>query len=764
MSARWLSTAMLVLATALIGCGEKTDAPSDDNNKTNGGNEVKKSNNFKPGDPALADTYDYISDDFIGAVVIHPARVLRSDDAKAVYALIEKYEKKGAVERMFAEMAKEGTFVDPRGVEQVVLLVDEDVIKNPPPLFGTRRERTKEARDRKFDEKFDKKFDGKDGKDFDDKKFDKDFPGERGKDSKGDFDKDSPREKDFPRKKEHPGDDRHGPPPAFPSIIVRMTKPIDQKAFLEAVSIKRPDFGDDKKFDEKLDPKDDKGGAKEPGPKGKGEEKSKEPYDPYKEFEKRRKRDEARFEIKYKVVARPEKRTADGITYYDLRGFTFAFADDKTVVGGPLERIKKMLKKPAAKTPLAKQLRALGAGHDLIVAAGGKQFADFVSGAAKGLPVDELPQQLRKLPALAGTAQSVAITFSVSSDPMIVVDILVKDADTASELAGIINKSGRKLAKEASGKVKKDVEREASADWLPVIDEILAGLSIASKGASLQVTIKRPPSLDIPKLLEAQAEASKKSMKAVMARQNLHEVMIQFHNFHEIFNHFPAAGARGDIDANRKPVYPGLSWRVHLLPLLGQRKLYDQFKLKEPWDSPHNKTLIPKMPDIFKTKGVTEAGKTSMHVFTGKGTAFEGQKGITFRDFRDGTSQTFLAVVAGPDKADVWTKPGGLAYDPGKDPLKMLGTIPKEGFLAIQVDGSVYTIKPSVRSDDLRLWIIRNDGKPSPDLPGMHPRDKFDGRKFDEKSDGKFDKKFDEKSDKKFDGRKGEVPTKTGKR
>ena len=41
-----------------------------------------------------------------------------------------------------------------------------------------------------------------------------------------------------------------------------------------------------------------------------------------------------------------------------------------------------------------------------------------------------------------------------------------------------------------------------------------------------------------------------------------------------------------------------LSWRVHILPYLGQNKLYEQFKLDEDWDSPHNAPLAENMPDV----------------------------------------------------------------------------------------------------------------------------------------------------------------------
>jgi len=44
---------------------------------------------------------------------------------------------------------------------------------------------------------------------------------------------------------------------------------------------------------------------------------------------------------------------------------------------------------------------------------------------------------------------------------------------------------------------------------------------------------------------------------------------------------------------------PLLSWRVALLPYLGQQDLYKKFRLNEPWDSAHNRELISLMPDVY---------------------------------------------------------------------------------------------------------------------------------------------------------------------
>ncbi len=46
---------------------------------------------------------------------------------------------------------------------------------------------------------------------------------------------------------------------------------------------------------------------------------------------------------------------------------------------------------------------------------------------------------------------------------------------------------------------------------------------------------------------------------------------------------------------------PKLSWRVALLPYLEEMDLYRKFHQDEPWDSPHNKALIPRMPAVFGT-------------------------------------------------------------------------------------------------------------------------------------------------------------------
>src|SRR5262249_21275015 len=77
-------------------------------------------------------------------------------------------------------------------------------------------------------------------------------------------------------------------------------------------------------------------------------------------------------------------------------------------------------------------------------------------------------------------------------------------------------------------------------------------------------------------------------------RNSLKEIVFALHEYSDAHDRrFPPA-AHGDRDGR-----PLLSWRVLVLPYLAQKPLYDQFRLDEPWDSPHNIRLLERIPPVF---------------------------------------------------------------------------------------------------------------------------------------------------------------------
>jgi RNA polymerase sigma factor (sigma-70 family) len=84
---------------------------------------------------------------------------------------------------------------------------------------------------------------------------------------------------------------------------------------------------------------------------------------------------------------------------------------------------------------------------------------------------------------------------------------------------------------------------------------------------------------------------------------NLKRIGLALVNYQDAEGSYPPAAI---TDQDGKPL---LSWRVAILPYLegydGQRydTLFKKFRLDEPWDSPHNKALLAKMPAVFASPG-----------------------------------------------------------------------------------------------------------------------------------------------------------------
>jgi hypothetical protein len=79
------------------------------------------------------------------------------------------------------------------------------------------------------------------------------------------------------------------------------------------------------------------------------------------------------------------------------------------------------------------------------------------------------------------------------------------------------------------------------------------------------------------------------------------------------------------VDTNGKPLH---SWRVLILPQLGEHGLYDRYHFDEPWDGPNNSRLMSSMPDVFACPADPDAaakGETNYMVVTGPRTLFPGK-------------------------------------------------------------------------------------------------------------------------------------------
>jgi hypothetical protein len=191
------------------------------------------------------------------------------------------------------------------------------------------------------------------------------------------------------------------------------------------------------------------------------------------------------------------------------------------------------------------------------------------------------------------------------------------------------------------------------------------------------------------------------STARLSSRLNLLQITLAMHNYNSLKGWLPPAAI---CDKAGKPL---LSWRVDLLPHLNEDSLYRQFRLNEPWDSPHNKQLLGRMPSVYKLPDAYRVppNETVYQVFVGNGAAFDINHGYGFpADFSDGTSNTILVVEAG--RSVPWTKPDDLPFDPNA-PLPALGGLNDKALVGL-ADGSVKALPTPISDTQLRPLITRS--------------------------------------------------------
>lgn len=204
--------------------------------------------------------------------------------------------------------------------------------------------------------------------------------------------------------------------------------------------------------------------------------------------------------------------------------------------------------------------------------------------------------------------------------------------------------------------------------------------------------------------------AARHAARRTQGSNNLKQIGLAMHNYHDTYRAFPA-GYNADKDGK-----PLLSWRVHVLPFIDEAQLYDEFHLDEPWDSPHNKTLIERMPQVYRSPA--SSGKPGMTNYLGVGGADgifvkpqPGDKlGTSMAQVTDGTSNTIMAVEVPDESAVIWSKPGDFA--PNKEnPTRGLIGLHRGGFQAALTDGSVRFIAETIDAAVLNGLFTKSGGE-----------------------------------------------------
>jgi prepilin-type processing-associated H-X9-DG protein len=394
-------------------------------------------------------------------------------------------------------------------------------------------------------------------------------------------------------------------------------------------------------------------------------------------------------------------------------------ADDRTLIVGTDDLLRKMLANRAnpQEGAMSRMLGRVAAPPDLLAVVLVEPLRPLL---AMPLAQTRIPPPLAGVEKVPELVNYVMATVNLRRDAGLSLTVKAEDEAAARQLEDLVDrllKLARQtmLAEFSKQAVSSDPVEQAMAKYaervsvqmFEVFRPVRNGdtLSLSTKGRrndqlAAASMIGLLAALIVPAIASAR-EAARRTASA----NNLRQIGITLLSEEAIHCALPA---RASFDKQGKPL---LSWRVHILPYIEQEPLYKMFHLDEPWDSPHNMTLIPLMPRLYANpSSMGRPGMANYLAVCGKGLMFDGQKGRKLADVTDGLSNTIMVVEADTDRAVIWTKPEDWQFDPQR-PLAGLGRAHPGGFNALFADGSVHFIARDIDPQTFKAMLTIAGGE-----------------------------------------------------
>jgi hypothetical protein len=172
-------------------------------------------------------------------------------------------------------------------------------------------------------------------------------------------------------------------------------------------------------------------------------------------------------------------------------------------------------------------------------------------------------------------------------------------------------------------------------------------------------------------------------------------------NYESEHHHFPPPYV---ADKDGKPMH---SWRVLILPLLGQEDLYKEYDFSEPWNGPHNARLMTKCPKVFQCPSAhnPDPSATNYVAVVGAATAWPGDKGVRLEDIKDGTGHTILLVEVAASDIN-WLEPRDMAFEQAIRGSNHGGTLD-----VAFADGGIRMLRNAIPPKDLKALLTIAGGE-----------------------------------------------------
>jgi hypothetical protein len=375
-------------------------------------------------------------------------------------------------------------------------------------------------------------------------------------------------------------------------------------------------------------------------------------------------------------------------------------ASDHVFVFGPqkgLERALDHFKGPKKEGELARVLPLITEGKDHLLVAAEMRDADraVLAQAQAGLAFRmQGPKEVRSTLLQVRLGAPIELKGTMTFPDEAKADEVRRQMESAQALGRPLIQFG-----EATG------ARAPEAELL----KLLTGIKVESRGCDVVVQAR----VDVGKLPAVLSDMVR-SRVIIQAdtnsgAANLKELALAFEKYHADKGHYPPAA----IYKDNVPLY---SWRVELLPYLGEQKLYDRFHKGKAWDAPENQDLLKQMPRVLAHPGIPPGevtDQTCFQLLTGPHAAFHGGRRVKKADIADGTANTLLLVEC--RGLVPWTAPMDVSVpdDPGqveKQVLPNLGLLDVPTFPVVLFDGSIHRLPRKMKGADFLHAVNPRDG------------------------------------------------------
>lgn len=349
-----------------------------------------------------------------------------------------------------------------------------------------------------------------------------------------------------------------------------------------------------------------------------------------------------------------------GVSYFVTSDQKMAYrsAGEGVIYFGELKRLRQLEQKSSAAGALARRLRGIELSGDATLLVDFAPIRPLLAQAAsmtqqpfagpspeeEGVPLEKLLAQL----------DSLSMSLDTAAEEVVVAEMDLGDSELAAQIAASSKKQisqfkiiGPLALSAALSGVPDDVSSAVST----LLYGVLGGLKITSSDNQVVAKLRLPNNIaDQFQVLLAyagqlQLQEERSESFAVLGNA-LAEVLEQGYVPPSIEDH----PEWFDADGQSK-----LSWRVHLLPLLGEAELHAKFKLDEDWDSEHNLELLEEIPEIFQS--VEGSSQSSFLGFGGEGMSMASGMLHKPDDLKDDADLTIMLMDVGDRLAVPWTQP-----------------------------------------------------------------------------------------------------------